>query len=316
MSDIAAPRLLGRTGLTVGPVSVGAAAWGLRSPVHGVVVTEDEVGSVLRRASGTVIDVIDTSNNYGDGESERRIGRALRESGLHESFIVQTKLDRDPDTGSFDGDRMRRSLDESLARLSITRVPILYLHDPEHITFAEAIAPGGPVDALIRIKHEGLAGAIGISGGPTRLLSRFVDTGIFDALITHNRYTLVDHSADELISHAADAGMGVMNAAVYGGGVLAEWPRTTDRYHYASASPVLLAAIDAMSTACEAFGVRLIDAALQHSVRDERIHSTICGMVNASHVDATIASLGVQIPAELWTELDRLRPGREWWIDD
>ncbi|WP_395243956.1 aldo/keto reductase [Agromyces sp. MMS24-K17] len=308
--------VLGRTGLEVAPVTIGTAAWGTSSPVHGLVVPEADAIATVRAAFDGPLNLVDTSNNYGDGESERRIGAALAGVSVPEGFLVQTKLDRDPETGSFDGDRMRRSLEESLERLGLERVPLLFLHDPEHISFEEAVAPGGAVDTLVALRDAGWADAIGISGGPTRLLRRFVDLGVFDALITHNRFTLVDRTADDLIDAAYAAGLGVQNAAVYGGGILSTWPRRSDTYHYAPAPAPVLAAVDAMGAACARHGVPLIAAALQSSTRDPRIHTTICGMVNPAQVADTVAMLDIVVPDELWDELDRLRPDRSTWIDD
>lgn len=309
--------ILGRTGLAVSPLCLGTAAWGVSSPVHGLTVPEEDAVQLTLAAFDSPVNFIDTSNNYGAGESERRLGLAVRQAGgVPDGFVIQTKLDRDPTTDSFDPDRMRRSLDESLERLGIDRVPILHLHDPEHIGFDAAMAPGGPVEVLQALRDEGYADFIGISGGPAQMLTRFVETGVFDVLITHNRATLVDRTADSLLDAAATAGLGVVNAAIYGGGILAAWPRTSDRYHYAPAAPALLAAIDAMGAACERHGVPLIVAALQSSLRDPRIHSTVCGLVMPAQLDETVRMAETVVPDELWDELDALRPPRELWIDD
>lgn len=309
-------KVLGRTGLVVSSLCVGTSAWGLVSPVHNVVVPEEDAVGIVHAAFESALNFLDTSNNYGDGESERRIGLALASRPLPPDFIIQTKLDRDPITNSFDSERLERSLEESLGRLGLGSVPILYLHDPEWITFEEAIAAGGPVEMLVRFRDAGYAKFIGISGGPAKLLQRFVETGIFDALVTHNRFTLVDHTSDELISVAHESGLGVVNAAVYGGGILARWPRTSDRYHYAPARPRVLAAVDAMGSACERYGVPLIAAALQASTRDPRIDSTVCGVVSPAQLAEAMSMLDVAIPEELWTELDRLIPERSEWIND
>ncbi len=310
-------RVLGRTGLSVSPLCLGTAAWGITSPVHGLTVSEDDAVALTLAAFAGPLTFLDTSNNYGDGESERRIGRAVRRAGgVPDGFVIQTKLDRDPGTDSFDPDRMRRSLAESLDRLGIDRVPVLHLHDPEHIGFEAAMRPGGPVDVLRSLRDEGYADFIGISGGPARMLTRFVETGVFDVLITHNRATLVDRTADPLLDAASAAGMGVVNAAIYGGGILASWPRTTDRYHYRTAAPAVLDAIDAMGAACSRHGVPLGVAALQSSLRDERIHSTVVGLVTPAQLDETVRMAETEVPESLWAELAALRPPRETWIDD
>ncbi|MGM7698816.1 aldo/keto reductase [Microbacterium sp. A84] len=307
---------LGRTALSVFSLCVGTAAWGLTSPVHGLSVTEAEATATVHAALRSPVNFIDTSNNYGDGESERRIGVALASVDAPEDFIVQTKLDRDPETGSFGADRMRRSLDESLERLGLTHLPLLHLHDPENISFDEAMSSEGPVSTLIALRDEGYADHIGISGGPATLLKRFVETDIFDVLITHNRFTLVDQTADELLTAAATRGLGIINAAVYGGGILSTWPRTSDHYHYRTAPSEVLGAIDSMGAACARYGIPLIAAALQLSTRDPRIHSTICGMVSAAQLHETLTLLDVTIPPSLWEELAQLRPDRSTWIND
>ena len=152
-------------------------------------------------------------------------------------ITIATKLDRDPDTGSFSAERMRASLQESRERLGLDVIPLLYLHDPERISYREAFADDGPVRALVAMKEAGEAVSIGISGGPAPMLQHYVETDLFDAVITHNRYTLVDRSAAELIDVAVDRGVAVVNAAVYGGGALARWPEPVTSYAYQPAHP-------------------------------------------------------------------------------
>jgi D-threo-aldose 1-dehydrogenase len=308
---------LGSTGLRVSSVCVGTAAWGVASPVHGLAVPERDAVETAIRAFDGPVSILDTSNNYGDGESERRIGVAIREhGGVPPGFVIQTKLDRDPASGSFDSGRMRRSLEDSLTRLGLDRVPLLFLHDPENVGFEASMADAGPVASLLALRDEGYADHVGISGGPASLLARFVETGLFDAMITHNRFTLVDRTADTLIGAAAAAGVGVLNAAVYGGGLLAESPRRTDTYHYSTASAALLASVDAMGAACSEFGVPLRAAALQFSARDERISSTIVGMVSPQQLDDMLELLAIPIPPALWARLEECAPDESEWIDD
>jgi D-threo-aldose 1-dehydrogenase len=248
---------------------------------------------------------LDTSNNYGLGESERRIGRAIREyGGLPDDFVLQTKADRDMQTGDFSAARMRRSLEESIERLGLERLPLVYLHDPENTTWNESMADDGPVAALVQARDEGLVGHLGISGGPVKLLARYVETDIFEALITHNRFTLVDRSADALLSLAAGRGLGVINASPYGGGLLTRWPVTDSWYAYDKAPPALMDAANSFGALCNEFGVPLAAAALQWSVRDSRITSTIIGMNTLRDLSATDELLEVAIPPELWAAFE------------
>src|SRR5690606_23507298 len=166
--------------------------------------------------------LVDTSNMYARGRSETVLGAAIAElGGVPSGTLVLSKADRDLDTGAFDRDRVWRSFEESTERLGLERLPLYQLHDPYTVTFEEAMGSGGAVQGLLELREQGLVGAIGVAAGPTELLTRYVRTGAFQVLLSHNRYTLVDASAADLFAEAADRGMTVLNAAPFGGGLLA-----------------------------------------------------------------------------------------------
>lgn len=306
---------LGTTGLEVSRLSLGTSAWKGALARRGSGADPASVlADVLRGSTAPQLTVIDTSNNYGDGVSETIIGSALRAAGgVPPGVIVATKLDRDMTTGDFSGHRMRRSLDESLDRLGLEQLPLLYLHDPENMSYAEAFAPGGAVEALVRMKREGIAATIGISGGPAPMLLRYLETGLFDAVITHNRFTLVDRSSEAMIDYAASRGITVFNAAPYGSAPLAKWPEPVERYAYSPAAPEMRDAIDAMGRAAEAVGVPLAAAALQFSLRDDRVASTVVGINSPEQLATTLTLAEHPIPDELWPTLEGLRPEPAVW---
>jgi D-threo-aldose 1-dehydrogenase len=153
--DALALRPLGRTGLQVTALCVGGSPLGNMSALYGYEVSTERALRTLRAVLAGPINFLDTSNNYGDGESERRIGAALREAGgLPDGFVLATKVDRAA-SGDFSGARVRRSLQESLDRLGLERLALVYLHDPEHISFEDGVAPAGPVQALVELQREG-----------------------------------------------------------------------------------------------------------------------------------------------------------------
>ncbi|HEY0118813.1 MAG TPA: aldo/keto reductase [Cellulomonas sp.] len=259
---------------------------------------------------------IDTSNNYGMGESERRIGKAIREyGGVPDGVVIQTKADRDMATGEFTGERMRRSLEESLERLGLDRFPVLHLHDPENTSWDQAMSDDGPVAALVAARDEGLIGELGVAGGPVRLMRRFVDTGLFTRLITHNRFTLVDRSADELISAAHERGIHVSNASPYGGGILTAWPPTVGRYAYDVIKPGMLRSCDGFAAVCADHGVTLAAAALHWSLDDPRIDETIVGMRSLRDLESTIALAEQTVPAAFWDDAASVPLARDEWQD-
>ncbi|EMD28610.1 aldo/keto reductase [Amycolatopsis azurea] len=307
-------RPLGRTGLTVSPVTVGAAGW--RHWADGSGPTRARTAELMRRlVKDGRITVVDTSNNYGEGESERRIGGVLAElGGTPPGFLVQTKADRHF-TGDFSGARMRESLRESLDRLGLDRLPMCYLHDPEHTSYDGVLGRGGAVEALLEARDEGLIEHLGVAGGPTPLLCDLVATGHFEALITHNRWTLVDRSADKLLDLAAERGLGVFNAAPYGGGLLTAWPLERTHYAYREAPPALLAAADAIGRLCAEAGVPIAAAALRWSLRDPRITSTIVGAASLGSYERTLALAGTVIEDALMTEIAAVSLDERTWQD-
>jgi D-threo-aldose 1-dehydrogenase len=204
---------------------------------------------------------------------------------------------------------MRRSVERSLKLLGLDRLPLVYLHDPEHITFEEAMAPHGPVEALRRCKEELLIEHIGVAGGPIDLMTRFVETGLFEAAISHNRYTLLNTEADPFWDVCQKYGVGVVNAAPYGSGMLAKGPRAYPRYQYSEAPQAMIEQALKMEDACQRYKIPLAAVALQFSLRDPRIHSTIVGMTKPERLDETVRLAQIHIPDELWLEIDQIRLG-------
>ena len=219
--------------------------------------------------------------------------------------MLATKVDPDPVTGRFDGERARESFAESLSRLGLDRVPLLHLHDPERISFEEAVGPGGVVDALVALRDEGAVDYIGVAAYDVPEMIRYVETGAFDVVLNHNRYTLLDRSAEPLWEAARERGMGVINAAPYGGGMLAKGPAKHGLYAYRS-DDAMGARAAAMQEACERFGVPLAAAALQFSLQSELIDSTVVGISSPERIEQTLRYAGTEIPGELWAELDAL----------
>jgi D-threo-aldose 1-dehydrogenase len=308
-------RPLGSTSLMVTPLCIGGSPIGSMPQVFGEEVDFERAAQTVRHVFDSPINFLDTSNGYSRGESERRIGAVIAErGGLPPGFVLATKVDPDPTTGDFTGERVRRSAEESIERLHLDHFQLLYLHDPERIGFSRAMASGGPVEALISLREAGVALHIGVAGGPVDLMAQFAGTGVFEVVLTHNRFTLVDRSAEPLIAQAASAKLGVVNAAVYGGGILARGTNHTDRYAYRTASAEVLARVKAMEQVCDNHGVSLRAAALHMSVRDRRVSSTIVGTATPAHVDDLVRLMSVPVPERLWEELSELVAPEEQWL--
>ncbi len=300
-------RQLGPTSLQVTALSVGCAPLGNMPEVFDYGVPEDQALATLRTALQSPINFLDTAYSYGDGESERRIGLVLAEmGGVPAGYVVATKADRHMQTGDFSGDQIQRSVERSLKLLGLSKLPLVHLHDPEHAPFEQIMAKGGAVEVLERFKAQGVIGHLGLAGGPTDLMMRYIRTGRFEVAITHNRFTLLNRNAAPLLDLATEMGMGVINAAPYGSGVLVKGPAAYARYCYQEMSPEMLERVRQMDGVCKEYGVPLAAAALQFSLRDRRIHSTIVGFSKPQRIQETLDLASVAIPDDLWTALDAL----------
>jgi D-threo-aldose 1-dehydrogenase len=305
MSPLLPLRPLGKTALRVTSLCVGCAELGNMPETFAYSVAEEQALATLRAAFASPINYFDTAAIYGDGESERRIGLALRElGGLPSGVVLGTKADRHAQTCDFGGDQIKRSIERSLQLLGLERLQLVFLHDPEHARFGDIMARGGATDVLQRYKDQGVIGHVGMAGGPIELMIRYIETGAFEAVITHNRYTLLNRSAEPLLARAAQLGLAVVNAAPYGSGILAKGPDAYARYAYQEAPAALVDRVRRMDALCRAHGVPLAAAALQFSLRDPRITSTIVGVSRPERLAQTLTLAQTPIPDTLWTQLD------------
>jgi D-threo-aldose 1-dehydrogenase len=305
-------RTLGATGLLVHPLCIGCAELGNMPETFTYAVTEEQALATLRAVFQGPINFIDTAASYGDGESERRIGLVLKElGGLPEGFVLATKADRNLQSGDFSGDQVRRSVARSLRLLGLDRLQLVYLHDPEHSTFEAVMAPGGPVEALERFVAEGVIANIGIAGGPIPMMIRYVETSRFSAAISHNRYTLLNVSADPFWDACQRMGVAAVNGAPYSSGLLAKGPNAYPRYVYQDAPADLLERARRLDDLCRRHSVPLAAAALQFSLRDPRIMSTIAGLSKPERLRQSIDLAQFPIPEELWSELASVAPSTD-----
>ena len=200
---------MGRTDLMVTPICFGTSGLGDMPDTYGYAVDADRARATMHAIFDGPVNFIDTSRIYGFGRSEERIGAAIRErGGLPEGFVISTKLDRDPETNVFDAARARRSLERSLKALGLARIDLLHLHDPEHSrSLEEATARDGALGELFRMREKGLAKAVGLAAGPVDMMMPLLRDWDFDALITHNRFTLANRNAEAMLDFAKSKGI-------------------------------------------------------------------------------------------------------------
>lgn len=298
---------IGTTGLSVSNLCFGTGGLtnGPDADTRARVQTAEET---VRAIFEGPANFIDTSRIYGRGRSEERIGAVLRErGGLPRGFVLATKLDLDFETRRFDGAVARRSLEASMKALGLDRFHILHLHDPEYITDpADISGPKGSMVELMKMKEEGFCDAVGLGAGDVDAMMPLLRDWDFDVMLTHNRFTLINRNAEAMIDFALSRGTAVINAAPYGGGVFAKGSKKVRNYSYRPAPPQVMDTIRQVEAICARHKVPPGAAALQFSMRDKRITSTVCGVSRPERVAETIEWANWPTPNAMWTELAAL----------
>ena len=296
------------TGLEVTELSFGTSSLGSMPDTYGYEVPEDRAQKTLNRFFQGPVNMLDTSRNYAMGESEKRIGNAIKENGgWPKDFLLSTKLDRNMDTLILDKNRARESLEESLKTLNVDSVDILFLHDPEYAKdLSDITKKDGAMDELFKIKEEGLAKAVGIAMGKIDIMFPLLKDWNFDVMISHNRFTLINREANEMYDYASSKNIAIFNAAPYAGGVLAKGPDNFKKVTYQDATEEKLAPAREFEKVCKKHNVELGAAALQFSLKDKRITSTICGVTSVESIEKNLTWANSKIPDEFWNEISKL----------
>lgn len=304
---------IGRAGVRVTRLGLGT------GPLGGwpEPVPETEALGTITAAYRAGIRYFDTAPLYGYGRSEECVGRALQTFDRREYFI-STKVGRvlaegvDPSrffrgTGrelhpewDFSYAGVRRSLEASLARMSLDHIDIALLHDPDkHLD--QALEEAYP--ALVEMRAGGVIGAIGAGMNRTRPLTYLMERADLDCVLIAGRYTLLDQeAAHELLPMAIRRGVSVIVGGVYNSGILTN-PSAGATYDYAAASSELIGRASAIEEVCLRHGVSLKAAALQFALLHPAVSAVVTGARSSREVEENVALLEVEIPAELWSEL-------------
>ncbi len=314
--DVQRQRRLGRSGVRVSALGLGTAPIGNLYTA----VPEQEAAETVRRALAAGLTYLDTAPHYGLGVAEQRLGAVLAQIP-RETFTLSTKVGRllrPLDEGEevdgqgfvevprlkrvwdFTRDGIRASLEESLERLGLERVDVLYLHDPDDHE-REVYETGYP--ALAELRDQGLVGAIGAGMNQAEMLARFVRDLDLDVVLLAGRYTLLDQRGlAELLPLCERRGTSVVIGGVYNSGLLAD-PRPGATYDYAPAAPGLVERALRIQQVCARHGVPLRAAAVQFPFGHPAVASVLVGARSTEQVADAVAMAGFPIPDELWDEL-------------
>lgn len=200
-------RTLGKTGISLPVVSMG--------------VMNADVPGLLRRAYELGIRHFDTAAVYQNGRNEEMVGQVIKEMGVRDKVVISTKQpSRGPSRNAAEAKaRFVKGVEDSLQRLQMDHVDILYHHAVDTVESARA---EGPLEALQSLKKDGKTRFIGLSTHKTvDVLSEAIRLGLFDVGLVTLNYTMA-HDAGILstIERASKSGMGIVAMKTQAGGTV------------------------------------------------------------------------------------------------
>jgi D-threo-aldose 1-dehydrogenase len=313
-----ATRSLGRGGLALSELSLGCAQLGNLYRE----VSDDDATATVGQAWELGVRYFDTAPHYGLGLSERRLGTALARRSRTD-YVLSSKVGRllvpiDDASGlddegfvvpathrrvwDFSRDGIRRSLEESLDRLGLDRLDIVYLHDPdEH--WDDVLRTGYP--ALDELRTDGLVRAIGAGMNQAAMLADLVRSTDVDLVMIAGRYTLLEQSAlDDLLPLCQARGVGVVAAGVFNSGLLSR-SRTGEgaRYDYAPAPAHVIERAQEIAAVCEQHGTTLPAAAIAFPLAHAAVVTVCVGARSPQQVERNVALYRETVGSELWADL-------------
>ncbi len=295
-------RELGQTGAEVTVLGYGAME--LRGPPRGPTIDDADAGRLLNELLDAGINLIDTSVDY--GRSEELIGRFV--SGRRDEYFLASKcgcpLSLPPDATppyahDYSAANVRADVEQSLRRLQTDRLDLVQVHmSPAR----REMEQGGTLEELVRLRREGKLRFIGMSGILPNLPDH-IEMGVFD--VFQIPYSALQRDHEDLISHAADTGAGVLVRGGAARGTAAEdkdWSvqpiglreeAARDRWEAADLDPLL----DGMSRH---------EFILRFTLSHPAMSSTIVGTSNPEHLrsNVEIAQRG-PLPDDLYAEARR-----------
>ena len=313
-------RKLGRSSLEVTALGLGCATLGGSR----IEVTREEAEAIIRAAWAAGVRYIDTAPYYGFGQAERCVGDAMR-SVPRDEWVLSTKVGRllRPSLAPRAGDRrhpmpfdtvydysydgIMRSFEDSLQRLGLARIDILYVHDigtyqhgaEAHPALMRTLRDSG-YRAVEDLRRNGAVRAIGIGVNEREVLLEALEWGSWDAFLLAGRYTLLEQAPlDDLLPRCQASGTSIVVGGPLNSGILAG----RDSWNYRPAPPEIAARVNAIEAVCDRHRVPMAAAALQFPLAHPAVAAIIPGPRNVEEFHANLALLQQPIPAELWSDL-------------
>lgn len=322
-------RKFGRAGFDITDMGFGAAPIGnfLKA------IPEEEAGTMVARAWEAGMRYFDTAPYYGHGLSELRLSHYLRWKPRDE-FVVSSKVGRvltaarreeidfkpwvdgAPFRSRFDYsyDGTMRSFEDSLQRLGLGYIDILFIHDADVFTHGPEMqkvyfrqAMDGCYRALRELREQGLVKAIGVGVNNWEVMLDFMKAGDFDTLLVAGRYTLLEQDAlDELLPLCEQRNTAIVIGGGFNGGILATGAVPGAKWNYAPAPAPIMEKVAKIEAVCARHDVPLAAAALQFLLAHPAVASHVPGTRTVQQMNQNLKLVEHPIPVQFWQELKAL----------
>ena len=294
-------------------------------------IIECEVIATLQTALNNGVNYFDTSPYYGYGRSEMRVGNFLRELP-RESFVLSTKVGRWLEPLNFNSSHLNlrqgglrfqphfdysakgtlKSLEQSIIRLGIPEIDIVFIHDVDVFTHGSSEAANqrykeaieGCYPQLEKLRSQGLIKAIGVGLNENERSLRFIRDTNIDCILLAGRYTLLEQEAlNDLLPECSKRNVSIIIGGPFNSGVLATGLKENAKYDYDEVPENIARRVLDLQSVCQRFEVSLIAAALQFPLAHPSVSSVIPGAMNKSEQLINIEAMNEIISPEFWEEL-------------
>ncbi|MAE98315.1 MAG: pyridoxal 4-dehydrogenase [Euryarchaeota archaeon] len=323
----------GRSDLEVSAFGFGTA------PVGNIFEEIDEKTSdeMFQVAWDSGVRFYDTAPMYGHGLSEYRTGYSLRWKNRSD-FVLSSKVGRllhparkedinyAPWTNAgrfevefnYSYDATMRSVDDSLQRMGLESIDILYIHDIDKFTRGDEqpevfeTAMNGAWRALSKLRDERVVKAIGVGVNEWEVCQDALEQRDFDCFLLAGRYTLLEQEAlDTFLPLCEQRNASVVVGGGFNSGILATGAKDGAKYNYSPAPETIKRRVQAIESVCKEFQVPLPAAALQFVVAHPAVPTFMAGTRTVKQLKQNIAWFSHPIPSEFWTALKSKRLIRE-----
>lgn len=287
-------RRLGRLGRSVTALGLGGA--GLHG-VSGQPNTDAGAIATVHTALEAGINYIDTSPGY--GESERRLGLALR-GHPREQYFLATKTGTGDNPRNYSADHTYRSVERSLTRLGTDYVDLMQVHDPD--TEADAFALDGALGALVRLKEQKVIRGIGIGVRCHKLLLHAIRSRVFDTILTYADFNIVYQSAREgLFQEAHEQDVAIILGSPLFFGYLSDAPwEDLLRARRSNGQGEEEQRVLQVRHWAERRGLSKVHLSLQYCLREPRLSTVLVGAESPEQMRQSVHAATTPLPDEIW----------------